>query len=370
MSRMRQMSSSIALGIVLYEAREWIQSLAVDIVASRGVVSSVIVVDNGQDSAGQELRSVVPEICLLENSTNLGHAHGVNQILAVAAEHLVLIADHDVRWKPGVILEMFEALRRGGDEHWAVTPVIRGKHGASSRTRSWSVGPFGTVCGSAATLRGANLGNARSVETSQRSDWFCPTTFVLFDRTRHEPKMVEEYFVYWNDVDLFLSAARRGYKLLAVSAEVWHGRGVAGVAYREGDRAPDLHEFYQTRNRWLFVLTNYKLWNLTALVPIFACIELGNLIHLARHKQFRIGLWAYVSVLQCVPAIFQIRRSKYWGDVSELSLIDPYCIGVAPARLSSLTRFEAAVLRGFAKLFGVMFQILRAPCVRDNMQSG
>lgn len=369
MSRDSQARFPVVLGIVLYEAQKWVESLTADITASLGVLSSVIVIDNGKDGAGKDLLSRVPSITLVENGSNRGHAHGVNQILSIAEERTLLLADHDVHWTPDVIVELVEALRFTDNKYWAITPVIRGKHGDLSRVESWTVGPFGTVCEFDVARQSAHLVDEPVIAAHQHSTWFCPTTFVLLDRTKHEPEMMEEYFVYWNDVDLFLNAARLGYEVLPIAAEVWHGSGSTGVAFRSGYKAPDLHEFFQTRNRWLFALTNYRMVHLLALLPVFVIIELGNLIILIKNRQFRIAVRAYVGIVACLASIVRKRRSKQWGQMSEIDLLQPSCVGIAPARLESLTQLQLLVLRSISSLFGIVFSFLQIIGGRKSAKS-
>ncbi len=364
--RSNEAKLGVALGVVLYEAVEWVESLATDIGACLSIFSTVIIVDNGDDGAGQRLLSLVPSVILIENDTNLGHSHGVNQILSHAQQDAVLLADHDVHWTPDVVLSLLAALSTSSDRQWAFTPVVRGKHGVDSRAASWSVGPFGTVCEYPNRFRDDAIGGPPTYCAPKHTSWFCPTTFVLLDRTKHHPQMIEQYFVYWNDVDMFLSAARLGYEVCTIEADVWHGNGSPGVAYRQGSKAPDLHEFYQTRNRWLFALTNYRMTHLLALLPVFIVLEVGNMANLLKTGQSRVAIRAYGAVLRLLGPVLSIRRSKRWGLVSELNLISPSCVGIAPARAVHLTRLQRLVLDGSRKIFRSAFTLLKASRARAD----
>jgi len=86
------------------------------------------------------------------------------------------------------------------------------------------------------------------------------------------------YFILFEDLDLSFRLRARGWKLLAVEdALVRHLGGTRGISFREGPHYPPRRVYLHARNRWIFLVKNYRLWTLCACAPGLALYELASL---------------------------------------------------------------------------------------------
>jgi GT2 family glycosyltransferase len=106
----------------------------------------------------------------------------------------------------------------------------------------------------------------------------------------------EQFFAYYEDVDLSLRARRAGYELWFVpAAVVWHAGGASTASARR-----EFDGFYATRNRWATIVRNVPSWWLARRAPAVMVGELslaarslaaGEGVHYVRAARALVSSW-------------------------------------------------------------------------------
>ncbi len=185
----------------------------------------LFVVDNAsEDDTLRKIRERDdPRIVLIANEKNTGGTGGDNQGIRAALDAgcgSVLLLNNDTAFGPGLI----ESLVSGLDAHDC--QMIAPKMLFHDRpNRIWCAGgrfsPWQTYAG---VHRGEGRVDRGQYDTAMRVA-YCPTCCMLIRRVVFESigVMDEKYFLYWDDTDLCLRAARAGFRLVYLpEATLWH----------------------------------------------------------------------------------------------------------------------------------------------------
>ncbi|RIJ76899.1 glycosyltransferase family 2 protein [Nakamurella silvestris] len=222
--------------VVLYFRRgeEILRTLA-DLQGQEHPPAQIVLVDNASgDGVLDSLKAELGGVEVLTLAENRGYAGGMNAGYDRIRRELrwVLFMTHEVRLAAACLDEMFAATRSGTDRAMvAVGPQLR----LADSDVVWSAG--GTIS------RGGNVGHltesgpAGAVSDVDWLDGAC----VLVERRAFEQidGFDEDYFLYWEDVDL--SARLRGVGRIGVAT--------AAVAHQSTATTPI---YFMTRNRILY----------------------------------------------------------------------------------------------------------------------
>jgi GT2 family glycosyltransferase len=230
------------------------------------------VVDNASTDGSRELvRGRFPEARLVELARNEGPAPARNRGLAEAAHRLVLLVDNDAVLAPDC-LERLAAAWRPGVALAQPRCVFDADPGRVHYDGGWfhyaglfSLRNFGVALERAEGRGALEVDGAVSV-------------VLLADR---EPVLAAggfdpRYFILFEDLDLSYRLRLEGLAVLAVEeALVRHRGGTAGISFREQQAYPSRRTYLHSRNRWIFLLKNYRLATLCAALPGLLIYELA-----------------------------------------------------------------------------------------------
>lgn len=186
-----------------------LRSLAAQTVAP----DQVIVVDNGsEDGSVEAIRGAFPEVTLVETGVNLGFGGGANRGLELATGDWIFLLNNDATLAEDGIAELARAA--------AEAPPTVGMFQSQMvyRSRPDLINSTGIVfyASGRTSDRGVNEPVARR---SHGSRIFCPTGGAalyrreMLERVRLASGVLdEEFFVYWEDVDLGWRARLAGYE--------------------------------------------------------------------------------------------------------------------------------------------------------------
>jgi N-acetylglucosaminyl-diphospho-decaprenol L-rhamnosyltransferase len=189
------------------------------------IAAQIVVVDNcsGDDSVSF-LRSVLPEITLVEADRNSGFAAGVNLGARALNGAYILILNPDTYFERNVYKEIIDAF-----EHDARMGVVGLDLINPDGSRQYSARQFYTLVDIAAR-RSAMAGKIFSrriehhlmmdhwrTERPFEADWVLGTGFAI-RRTVYQEigGMDERYFLYFEDVDLCARVWQAGYRVVAL----------------------------------------------------------------------------------------------------------------------------------------------------------
>jgi GT2 family glycosyltransferase len=217
----------------------------------------VIVVDNGSsDDSRKFLRAHFPEVRVIANDTNVGFARANNQGAEVARGRYLALLNNDTRLGEGCLARLVQAAEGGPEDTACVGATLL----------SWD-GTKIDFADAAMSFAGIGFqpgrGDPPAAERAPREVLFASGAAMLVDAQifRDSGGFDEDYFAYYEDVDLGWRLWVLGYRvLLCPDAIVFHRRNASQAARH---RTVYLLE----RNAIASMLKNYEDRSLAALLP-------------------------------------------------------------------------------------------------------
>ena len=184
----------------------------------------VIVIDNrSQDDTVQIVRRRFPEVCLIENSRNLGFAKAVNQGMDVCEAGYVFLLNPDLRIVQEDFHQMMLACIQQSPTIAAVGP-LQSVQTRKGRRLNWNWSYCNAATFSLFVSHWLKLDANFSIPLSA-SFLNCGCLLLRKSAFLSVGKLNENYFLYGEEPDLFLKFTRAGYESrLLPSAEVIHHR--------------------------------------------------------------------------------------------------------------------------------------------------
>lgn len=213
----------------------------------------IVVVDNGStDGSAASIRSLFPDITVIETGKNLGFAEGNN----VGIRHVVhkgsdfiLLLNNDTVVDPQLLTAFIEAsgLNPGG--------VFGAKiYKYSDPRRIWFAGArWDKEFSRFEHIRCGEVDSANESEPYQEFDYVCGCA-IFFGRDAVEKVgyLEPKFFLNFEETDWCFRARRLGYRCLLVSkAKVWHK-----VSVSFGGQSSPLYSYFMTRNQLLWAKRN------------------------------------------------------------------------------------------------------------------
>jgi GT2 family glycosyltransferase len=214
-----------------------------------------VVVDNGStDDSVAYLERHWPDVRVLALPTNVGFAAAVNRGAEIARAPVIVLANNDLEADPRWLEELVGPLDGDGNVGFTTGKLLRSGDRGVIDEAGHDVCVYGLT-----TPRG--FGTPDSGQFDQPAETVVGTGGAsAFRRSLWEELggLDEDYFLFYEDVDLCLRARWRGYRGCYVpSAVVYHhGGGTAG----RGSRSTRVH---LTRNLLITVLKDFPLRLLT-----------------------------------------------------------------------------------------------------------
>lgn len=222
---------------------------------------SMIVVDCfSGESEREEVRGLADRYgwrpVLLEN--NVGFGGGVNrgaEIALAAGAEVLLVVNPDAQLRADAASVLIGSAAANPDS--LVAPVVRRPDGSV-----WSAGM--DVYLDDGSLAGIRFRHRRPGRP--RRMWLSGACFALSSALwMRVGGFAEDYFLYWEDVDLSYRVIEAGGKLvIEESAVVVHDEGGTQTAIRPGRTRSELFYYYNIRNRLLYARRNLSAAELRA----------------------------------------------------------------------------------------------------------
>lgn len=200
--------------IAAYNGAPWLaETLSRLPAAAGGVPFEAVVVDNASTDETVLLCKKTPGVQVLCNARNLGFSRAVNQAAAAAKGDILVVINQDLHLEPGSLKQVHDFLSSSSNN-----AVVGGALSFPDGSEQPSCGPFPTLIGTLARLmlprkiRKYRLARPHSKQ-AQAVDWVTGA-FVAFRRELFLKisGFDEDYFMYYEDVDLCLRALHAGFK--------------------------------------------------------------------------------------------------------------------------------------------------------------
>lgn len=210
----------------------------------------VIVVDNGsQDGSVTAIRAGFPEVCVLENSTNLGIAAanniGIRQALDCGTDYVFLL-NNDTTVHPSMLNHLVSVAESQPDIGTVGPTMLY----YDDPEIVWCAGnSIDWRTGSTARLWDRmHLGSLEEFE-DRTVDFVTSCAACIKAAVFHKVGLMDErYFIYYDETDWFVRASEAGFRTVYVPrAKMWHK-----VSASMGTTSPAT-DYYFNRNMLLFL---------------------------------------------------------------------------------------------------------------------
>ncbi|MCB9822865.1 glycosyltransferase family 2 protein [Candidatus Nomurabacteria bacterium] len=338
------MSKSLVAAVVLNWNDASLLKHSVGSLLNQTMVPDVIVVDNGSEDESREvIEDYGDKITPLWNSSNLGFAGGVNtgikHAIDLGYEYIALLNNDAVADKNWI--EILEQNISKNSRIGAVTSSI-----IKYRTDEYdSTGEQFTIWGLAyprgrgEKAEGQYGGDLDVMGASGGASMFRASMFKdigLFD---------EDFFAYYEDIDIGLRAHTRGWKFKFVpDAKVLHATGTTS------GRVKNFGTYQGLKNQPLVLIKNVPLSILWRMAPRFILAHtLFNLRALSRgqfttvFKTWLVLLWLIPKKLVQRIGIQHRRVPTATKDINELIVLD------LPHNATALRKFRSLIRKVFPK---------------------
>jgi len=231
----------------------------------------IIVVDNGStDDSVAWTRAHYPQLKLIENGANLGFCLGNNRGIQAAQGDYIILLNNDTELLPGFITAMVTVAQSAEDVGMVASQILFDH----DPTKLDSAGIEVDIAGMAWNR---HLGHLVAAEPTQPHEVFGPSAAAgLYKRAMLDQIGVldEDYFIYYEDVDLAWRGQRAGWRCLyAPAAQVRHiHSGTTG-------QWPAKKTYLLGRNKVRTMLKNYPTQGLWRNLPIILFFELAAIFY-------------------------------------------------------------------------------------------
>ncbi|MBN1937161.1 MAG: glycosyltransferase family 2 protein [Anaerolineae bacterium] len=240
-----------------------------------GADDQLVVIDNGStDDSLAWVATHYPAALLIRNETNRGFAAAVNQGIRATDSEFVVTLNDDTLVAPGWLDALLEAAQDERMGMCACKMLLAG-----DPTRFDSAGIEVDRAGIAWNRWFGEPVSAHPVAAPQEVFGPCGGA-ALYRRSMLDQVGLfdEDFFAYYEDVDLAWRARHAGWQCLyAPAAQVTHAHSATG------NRVSGLKRYHLGRNKWWTILKNYPQPQLWLALPIILAYDLaaalGGCIH-------------------------------------------------------------------------------------------
>jgi len=261
----------------------------------------IVVDNNSNDGSIQYIKENFPNITLIENSKNLGFAGGNNMGIKACSGEWIFFLNNDTILEKNCLEFLAKHIENRKNEQLVFMPLMLK---ADSPEFIDSAGDMLYPWGYA--YRYNNVPANKFLESKEIALACCGA--AMFNRELIEKLngFDEDFFLYYEDVDLSLRARHLGAKIwLVPQAKVFH-KGSATVGKKTPSRL-----YYIERNRFFAKLKNFPLSTLIKYAPIsFICSVFSLILWTTRGF---LGTWikSRFDMLKGMPKMLKKRKKIF-----------------------------------------------------------
>ncbi len=289
----------ISVVIVNYNGRQYLQRCLASLAAQTYRDFEIIVVDNASgDDSVEWIDANFPHTRVMRSPRNLGFAAGNNLAIRASPAEFIATLNTDTEVESNYLEKLIAPMR---DERVGACAPLMLQFAQPERidAAGITIDRFGFAWNRHAGRRAKFVTGAREVFGA------CAGAALYRRRMLDEIGLFDEdYFGFYEDVDLAWRARRAGWKCMFVpGARVYH---VHGASFRHGSPQK---LFLLARNRWWTLLKNYPMPALLLNLPLIVAADLIALVRAVYVSRSLAPLWGRVAAFQNPRAIFVKRRA-------------------------------------------------------------
>jgi GT2 family glycosyltransferase len=297
--------SLVTIVIPTWNGRQLLGSCLESLRAITAPAAETIVVDNGSDDGTAAfVRSMFPEVTLVELGRNHGFAFATNAGLRLARSPYAVLLNNDVVVSPSWLDELVACIVSHPNAAAAAPKLLRA--GQPDR-----IDRVGDILSRRLRAYPRGSGAADSAEYNVEGEVFGVSgaaSLWRVDVLRELGWLDEGFYFSYEDVDLSLRARLGGYELWAAPAAVAYHRGAASSG---GEGAFRFR--HPTAGRWRMILKSVPLTTLLLCAGYVAATELATLFVAAREGGLRELVAGYGDVARSSNALLSERRRVQHG---------------------------------------------------------
>jgi GT2 family glycosyltransferase len=287
--------STVAAVIVCYDETAGQLRAAIDGLRSQArPPEEILLIDNGGGRLAREVGGYHASVKAIVAPGNLGYPPAINFAAAQTGAEFLLCLNPDSEAEPHCL----ERLIATADADPSIAVVGAQILLSDRRTRNAGANPVHPIGISPSGGYGLPREDGESRDVLVVSGACCLIRRSAFLALGG---FVDEFFLYYDDVDLGWRANLAGYRV------VYEPRAVVSHGYEFGRRGKKW--FYLERNRLFTLLANYELRTLVLLTPLLVVSEAGLLVVAALQGWLREKLAAYASVVPLRARVAGQRRA-------------------------------------------------------------
>ena len=273
--------------VINYQGEAYLESCLRALQALDDPVDEILIVENAStDGSLNVLKSQFPSLELLRMKTNVGASGARNVGLRAAKHRWVLLVDNDVVLEPDVLTKLRAAANERPDVVMLQPRAVYKDEPTRVHYDGGAVHYAGLV-----VLRNSSVPLVEAQGQGIVDVDVAISLAILVDKKAaiEAGAFDEEMFVLFEDLDLCYRLRAAGHGIAVVEDAICHhDSGTAGISFRGGGY-PEHRVFLHSRNRWLFLAKNYRLWTLFLVSPAIAFYDLAWLAFAT--KNGHMGAW-------------------------------------------------------------------------------
>jgi GT2 family glycosyltransferase len=287
--------STVAAVIVCYDETAGQLRAAIDGLRSQArPPEEILLIDNGGGRLAREVGGYHASVKAIVAPGNLGYPPAINFAAPHTSADFLLCLNPDAEAEP----DCLERLIATADADPAIAVVGAQILLSDRKTRNAGANPVHPIGISPSGGYGLLREDGESRDVLVVSGACCLIRRSAFLELGG---FVDEFFLYYDDVDLGWRANLAGYRV------VYEPRAVVSHGYEFGRRGKKW--FYLERNRLFTLMANYQVRTLVLLAPLLVLSEAGLIVVAALQGWLREKLAAYASVVSLHARIAGQRRT-------------------------------------------------------------
>lgn len=259
-----------------------------------------IVVDNGSSDGSVEwLRAQHPAVHVIQNSTNLGFARANNQGIRIAKAPLIMLLNNDASLAPDCLQVLVETVAHASWAGMLACKILQ-------QDAPELMDSAGIEVDRAGVAWNRGWGEPAAAHTHPREVFGPSAAAAVYRRALLDQigLLDDDFFIYYEDVDLAWRAQWAGWRCLYVPEAVAYHIHSATTG-----RGSPFKNFLLGRNKWRAILKNYPFMTLAAYFPLMVMLDFGAAL-VASWRSRNLGpIRGRMAVLRDVRKMWRQRRS-------------------------------------------------------------